>query len=481
MQRAALRGRCVWVLSAVFAALCLFGALLVTPALAVDEAGADASADKNGATQTSEIELSADNRAARFADGSFGITDFSRLNKGTNKTYEGEYFGYRFPMAGPDAFVALVLDETHVLIYLPSEQAERVLAPSDTGVSGGPSLPERFITLLEALDEAAASGGSTLAGFELQSADYRFVSEPFAEWQGYRYDFAREVEPGYFYATVTLPGSEDGSSGALFALSGRLVEASEVSLIETPHGLAAVAAFFSSLDARPFWVSLKTSAVAMLFVFVLGLAAAVWSNRISTRLKGVLDSIFTIPMVLPPTVCGFLLLVAFGNSTALGRWLTSHGIELVFSWPAAVLAAIVVSFPLMYRTARGAFEALDPALGDAARTLGWSERRIFLRLTMPLAWPSVAAGTVLAFARAMGEFGATLFVAGNYPGVTQTMPIAIYFQWMGGHPQVAAFWVVVVILISFVVILLINWYAARTQRYRRASVDELDTDKARAA
>jgi molybdate transport system permease protein len=128
----------------------------------------------------------------------------------------------------------------------------------------------------------------------------------------------------------------------------------------------------------------------------------------------------------------------------------------------------------MYRTARGAFEGLDPALGDAARTLGWSESRIFLKLTMPLAWPSIAAGTVLAFARAMGEFGATLFVAGNYPGVTQTMPIAIYFEWMGGHSNVAIFWVFVVILFSFVVILFVNWYASHTQRYRRQGADEVD-------
>jgi molybdate transport system permease protein len=213
----------------------------------------------------------------------------------------------------------------------------------------------------------------------------------------------------------------------------------------------------------------------MLFVFVLGLLAARFSQRINSRLKGVLDSLFTIPMVLPPTVCGFLLLVVFGNSTAFGRWLMDHGIELVFSWPAAVLAAVIVAFPLMYRTARGAFEALDPTLGDAARTLGWSERRIFFRLVLPLSWPSIAAGTVLAFARAIGEFGATLFVAGNYPGVTQTMPIAIYFQWMGGHPEIAAFWVGVVILISFIVILFINWYAARTQRYRRPTADEMES------
>ena len=120
----------------------------------------------------------------------------------------------------------------------------------------------------------------------------------------------------------------------------------------------------------------------------------------------------------------------------------------------------------MYRTALGAFESLDPQMLDAARTLGWSERRIFTRLMMPIAWPSIAAGTVLAFARAMGEFGCTLFFAGNYAGITQTIPIAIYFEWMSGNTDVALFWVAVVILFSFCVILLINLYTARSQRYR---------------
>jgi molybdate transport system permease protein len=134
-----------------------------------------------------------------------------------------------------------------------------------------------------------------------------------------------------------------------------------------------------------------------------------------------------------------------------------------------VIAAAVVGFPLMYRTVRGAFESQDANLFDAARTLGWSETRVFLRLMLPLAWPSIAAGTVLAFARAMGEFGATLFVAGNYPGVTQTMPIAIYFQWMGGHSDVATFWVIITILISFLVILLINWYSSYLQKHKKVS------------
>lgn len=228
-----------------------------------------------------------------------------------------------------------------------------------------------------------------------------------------------------------------------------------------------LASFFERLDWRPLGVSLRATALAMVFIFTLGLLAAWGTLRLSHRWKGIVDTILTVPMVLPPTVCGFLLMFACGKSTALGRWLIDHGIDLVFTFPAVVISCFVVAFPLMYRTARGAFEALDADMLDAARTLGWGEGRIFARLMLPLAWPSIAAGTVLAFARSMGEFGATLFFAGNYAGVTQTIPIAIYFDWMAGETDAALFWVGVVILISFLVILFVNAYSARTQAWKR--------------
>lgn len=441
-------------MSALIAALCLF---LMPPVLA------GAAEELPAQTQAQAvIEVSRSGADARAEGLDFAISGFERLNKGTNKEYEGRYFGYRYPMASEDAFAVVVVDEHTALVYLP---------PAALGHLAEQSPNQDFIALLNALDNKTSQGGATLASM---GPTYEYTSKRSVVRGDYRYDFAVEVEPGYFYATVTKEGVTDGSAGALFCETGRIVSAADVLIEQEPVGFAAFAEFLSSLDLRPFWVSLRTSAVAMIFVFVLGLLAACCSQRMGPRLKGVLDSILTIPLVLPPTVCGFLLLVLFGNSTPVGRWLLAHGIELIFSWPAAVLAAIVVSFPLMYRTARGAFEGLDPSLSDAARTLGWSEPRIFLRLTMPLAWPSIAAGTVLAFARAMGEFGATLFVAGNYPGVTQTMPIAIYFEWMGGHSDVATFWVFVVILLSFVVILFVNGYASHTQRYRRASADETD-------
>ena len=238
-------------------------------------------------------------------------------------------------------------------------------------------------------------------------------------------------------------------------------------MTQKAEGFAALKQFLADLDWSPLWVSLKTTGVAVIVIFFLGLLAAWATLRVSDRFKGIFDTVFTIPMVLPPTVCGFLLMLFFGTSTAVGRWFIAHGIDLVFTWPAAVIACIVVGFPLMYRTARGAFENLDGDMLDAARTLGWGEGKIFLRLMLPLAWPSIAAGTVLAFARAMGEFGATLFFAGNYVGITQTIPIAIYYDWMAGRNDVAIFWVIVVILISFLVILFINVYSSHTQTYRR--------------
>lgn len=413
-----------------------------------------------------EVTVSADASSAVISGVDFGINDFARANKGTNKLYADTYYGYRFPVADRNAFAVMVCDG-YAIVYIPEKSAT-----AHSFDMTNQDDRDSFERMLLALDEAAANGGTPISDQELE---FHYTTDTLYIMGDYTYRFGVEVESGSYYATVTRAGSEDGSSGAQFCDTGQLAAADDIVIIVEKTGFDAMLDFFTGIDYRPLWVSIKTSVVAMLFVFTFGLFAAWRSLKVNDRLKGVLDSIFTIPMVLPPTVCGFLLLVLFGQSTWFGRWLSDHGIELVFSWPAAVLAATVVAFPLMYRTARGAFEALDNTMLDAARTLGWSETKIFLRLMMPLAWPSVAAGTVLAFARAMGEFGATLFVAGNYPGVTQTMPLAIYFQWMGGHSDVATFWVFVVILFSFVVILLINLYSSRSQKYRSGGNIESDS------
>lgn len=228
--------------------------------------------------------------------------------------------------------------------------------------------------------------------------------------------------------------------------------------------LSGLLAFLGTIDLSPLWVTLKTTGTAIVFVVILGLAAAYASLRLPSRVQDFMDSVFTIPMVLPPTVCGFLLLLLLGRNSAIGAWFIEVGFPLVFSWPATVIAASVVAFPLMYRSARGAFEGIDRNMLDAARTLGWSESRIFVRLMMPLSWSSVAAGTVLAFARTLGEFGATLFLAGNYIGVTRTIPIAIYFEWMNGNVDVALFWTIVILAFSFVVILIVNRLSRRVMK-----------------
>lgn len=229
-----------------------------------------------------------------------------------------------------------------------------------------------------------------------------------------------------------------------------------------------VITFFSQFDFRPLLVSLKTSGAAIAFVFFFGILAAWKTLGASERAKGWLDAIFTMPMVLPPTVVGFFLLVIFGRSTPIGAFLIDHGLRLIFSWPATVIAAAVVSFPLMYRTTRATFEQVDRNMLDAARTLGMSEWRIFRQIMLPLSWSGVAAGTMLSLARALGEFGATLFVAGNLPGVTQTMPIAVYFAWAGGDLVTAGVWVGMIMVLSFAAVFGINAYSARANLYKEA-------------
>jgi molybdate transport system ATP-binding protein/molybdate transport system permease protein len=209
----------------------------------------------------------------------------------------------------------------------------------------------------------------------------------------------------------------------------------------------------------PLWISVKTSLAATALTFVLGLAAARALSTYRGRGRGLIDGILTLPLVLPPTVVGFFLLLIFGRRSAIGQALEHIGITIAFSWPATVVAATVVAFPLMYRTALGAFEQVSPNLLDAARTLGAGEWRVFRHVWLPLAWPGVLAGTVLAFARALGEFGATLMLAGNIPGRTQTMPIAIFFAAEGGDLNRALLWVGLTVAMSLAAIAALNTWA----------------------
>lgn len=219
-----------------------------------------------------------------------------------------------------------------------------------------------------------------------------------------------------------------------------------------------------NFDVSPLWISLKTTFVATGITFFIGIAAAYWMVNYNGKLRNTVDTIFTLPLVLPPTVVGFFLLILFGKNGPIGKILLKFGTTLIFSWPATVVAAAVVAFPLMYRTTKGAFEQIDNNIVNAARTLGVSEWKVFWKVVLPLAWPGIGAATVLSFARALGEFGATLMVAGNIPNKTQTIPVAIYFAAENGEMDKAYMWVILIVIISTVVIFLMNYWNDHQQK-----------------
>lgn len=230
----------------------------------------------------------------------------------------------------------------------------------------------------------------------------------------------------------------------------------------------------------PLLISIATTCSATVATFVLGLWAAWCMYGVRSRWRAWMDGLLTLPLVLPPTVVGFFLLLLFGRRSPLGQALEHVGVTVVFSWPATVIAATVVAFPLMYRTTLGAFEQVNPALLEAARTLGATERRVFREVLLPLAGPGVLAGTVLAFARAMGEFGATLMLAGNIPGRTQTMPVAIFSAVEGGDMHAAMAWVAVIVVLSLAIIRLLH-YERKTRATGRGETADLGATRAQLA
>jgi len=212
----------------------------------------------------------------------------------------------------------------------------------------------------------------------------------------------------------------------------------------------------------PLWISLRTVLTATIITFFIGIAAARWMSRYTGRLKNVIDGLFILPLVLPPTAVGLGLLLFFGRNGPMGQFLAIFGVNIVFSWPATVISAAIMSFPLMYMAARGAMEQVDVNIENAARTLGASEWRLFWSVTMPLAWPGIAAGTVLALARSLGEFGATLMLAGNIPGKTATIPVAIYFAIQQGNTNEALILSGIVVVIAFASLFAIAYWKGRT-------------------
>lgn len=210
------------------------------------------------------------------------------------------------------------------------------------------------------------------------------------------------------------------------------------------------------MDLFPLWNSLRIAVVSCIIVFFTGILAAYYAIRLPRVIKGFLDVFLTLPMVLPPTVCGYFLLVLFGNKRPLGIFLSQFGIKFAMTWYGGILAASVVAFPLMYRTARGAFECFDETLAYAGKTLGLSNTYIFWRIRMPVCRQGILAGAVLAFARALGEYGATSMLIGYTPGKTATISTTVYQLWRTNNEAEAFRWVMLNMAISAVVLLTVN-------------------------
>lgn len=222
----------------------------------------------------------------------------------------------------------------------------------------------------------------------------------------------------------------------------------------------------SAIDWSPLWISLHTAAATIVIVFLIGVIIAWWVERLQSQsLKIFADAAITLPMVLPPTVAGFFLLYFFGNNRFLGQLIYQlTGIKIAFSWLATVLAAAVISLPLMYRSARGALSQVDKGMLEAARSLGMTEWRIFWRIHLPNALPGIIAGGLLAFARGLGEFGATAMIAGNIAGRTRTLPLAVYSAVAAGDWYAAGWYVAVIVGICLLVVIGLNVYLYKTKQ-----------------
>jgi molybdate transport system permease protein len=223
------------------------------------------------------------------------------------------------------------------------------------------------------------------------------------------------------------------------------------------------------VDLSPLWISLKTAGLATIATFFVGTAAAYGMLGYRGRWKSLIEGVLISPLILPPTVVGFLLLLLFGRNGPLGQLMQQFNFSIVFTWYAAVVTATVVSFPLMYKTALGAFEQIDSSLLQVARTLGASQRRIFCQILLPLAAPGLVAGVTLSFARALGEFGATLMLAGNIPGQTQTMPMAIYFAVEAGAMNEAWLWAIAIMALSLSGLIAVNLWQQRYEQRNRST------------
>ncbi len=211
------------------------------------------------------------------------------------------------------------------------------------------------------------------------------------------------------------------------------------------------------MDLYPLINSLRIAAIATVVIFFLGIFTAELSAALPGAVKGVVDVILTLPLVLPPTVVGWIILLLLGPKRVIGGWvMDTFGIKMVMTWWSAIFGTVAVAFPLMYRTARGSFESYDETLSDAARCLGTSEFRIFWKIKVPSCWRTLLAGVVLSFARALGEYGATSMIAGYTPGRTATISTTVYQLWRTGDDAGAFRWVMINVMISAVFLIALN-------------------------
>ena len=222
------------------------------------------------------------------------------------------------------------------------------------------------------------------------------------------------------------------------------------------------------MDWYPLWNSLRIATASCVIVFFVGIFAAHYVAKLPRWVKGILDVVFTLPMVLPPTVCGYFLLLVFGVKRPIGMFLAELGVQVVMTWYGGILASAVVAFPLMYRTARGAFESFDETLAYAGQTLGLSNTYIFWKIRMPACRQGILAGTVLAFARALGEYGATSMLIGYIPGKTATISTTVYQLWRTNDEAGAFVWVMVNLGISTVILLIVNLLETRNRKAVKA-------------
>lgn len=221
------------------------------------------------------------------------------------------------------------------------------------------------------------------------------------------------------------------------------------------------------MDLYPLWNSIRVASISVIVIFFLGILLAYYISKCPRIIKGILDVFLTLPLVLPPTVCGFFLIKIFGNTSPLGEFLNDIGLPFFMTWRGAILASVLVAFPLMYRTVRGSFESYDVKLDYAGETLGLSRSYIFWRIRLPACKSGLIAGTVLAFARALGEYGATSMFVGYIKGETATISTTVYNYWRIGNDAEAFGWVMINIVISAIVLLSINFFEGKDRKEKR--------------